>query len=245
MENNIINKISSIIMKEDNNPENKISILKYIELMNYINNQISNKIKSFIKKTNNKLSNNLAFFDYEIKNIEFRENIIININRELKIKSVIISPKKLEVISDFKNKDVFLSIIKDDLKELISYIKQYSYLNDISIKFKDNDLNVIINSNIIELFMNKSPNWITMGKAFSLKYDLQTKKFNYEYDPIGLEKSIKNQEKLLFSKIFFDKSLLPNELLLVNDSYKNSNIVEKKENFLKKLLKRFNNIFKK
>ena len=88
MENSIINKISSIIISEKLKTEDKISLLDYIELMDYINNQISNKIKAFIKKTNSKLSNSLAFFDYEIKNLEIDKDIIISINHELTSKKI-------------------------------------------------------------------------------------------------------------------------------------------------------------
>ena len=103
---------------------------------------------------------------------------------------------------------------------------------------------VKVDSKSIELFMHKSPNWITMGKAFSLKYDIQNRKFNYELDSVNLEKSIKNQEKLLFSKIVFNKKLLPNEFMIISENIKSNEVEEKKQGFFKKLCNKILNIFK-
>ena len=113
------------------------------------------------------------------------------------------------------------------------------------IKFKKDDLNINLNSDTIELFMHKSPNWITMGKAFSLKYMIKEKKFKYELDSINLEKSIKNQEKLLLSKITFNINLLPSEIQILNNNFSNEKIVKKKPNFLENIIKKLLFIVKK
>lgn len=245
MENSIINKISSIIISEEKKDDTKISLLDYIDLMNYINNKIINYKKDFIKKANNKLSNNLAFFDFEIKSVDLTDNIVITINHELKIKEIIISTKTFTIESDLKNKEIFIDLIGEDLNKLVSTLKEYDYLNKISIKFKENDLNAVLNSKEIELFMHKSPNWITMGKAFSLKYYIQEKKFKYELDPISLEKSIKNQEKLLFSKLLFDKKCLPDEMQLIIDNYKNVENEKCKLGIFSRIINKIRSIVKK
>ncbi len=245
MENSIINKISSIIMSEPKKKENQISLIEYIELMDYINNQISKQTKEFMKSVNNKLSNNLAFFDYEIKSIKLTNKIVINVIREFVSKEIIISPKTLKVTSDLKNKEIFNELVKNDLKKLLEFLEQYSYLNDISIKLKQEDLNVIIDSKLIELYMHKSPNWITMGKAFSLKYQIEEKKFKYDLDSINLEKSIKNQEKLLFSKIYFNINLLPSEMQILNSSFKDKKVEKKNTNLIMNIINKLLYVVKK
>ena len=245
MENSILTKISSIIMSEPKKGENQISLIEYIDLMDYINNQISKATKEFMKSVNNKLSNNLAFFDYEIKNIKFTNKIIINVTREFVSKEIIISPRTLKVTSDLKNKEIFSELIKNDLNKLLEFLEQYSYLNDVSFKLKHEELNVVVDSKEIELYMHKSPNWITMGKAFSLKYLIEEKKFKYELDLINLEKSIKNQEKLLLSKIFFNISLLPSEMQILNSSYKKHKVPKKNTNLIMKIINKLLYVVKK
>lgn len=245
MENSILNKISSIIMSEPKSENGKISLSRYVELMDYIYNQIATKTREFIKSVNHKLSNNVAFFNYEIKSVKLTNKIVININHELKKEEITVSPKTLKVTSNFKNKEIFDEIINKDLKKLLDFLEEYSYLNDIMIKFKKDDLNINLNSDTIELFMHKSPNWITMGKAFSLKYMIKEKKFKYELDSINLEKSIKNQEKLLLSKITFNINLLPSEIQILNNNFSNEKIAKKKPNFLENIIKKLLFIVKK
>ena len=245
MENNITNKVYSIIMTEVKKEDDEISLLKYIELIDYLNNQIASETRKFIKSINHKLSNNLAFFDYEIKSVKLTNVIIINISHELKSKEIIVSPKTLKVTSDLKNKEVFNEIINNDLKKLLNFLEQYSYLNNISTKFKSNDLNVILNSKVIELFMYKSPNWITMGKAFSLKYLIEEKKFKYEVDSVNLETNIKNQEKLLFSKIYFKLNLLPTEMQTLKIDYKKDDAKKKNNNLIRTIIDKLLRVVKK
>ena len=84
-----------------------------------------------------------------------------------------------------------------------------------------------------------------MGKAFSLKYMIKEKKFKYELDSINLEKSIKNQEKLLLSKITFNINLLPSEIQILNNNFSNEKIAKKKPNFLENIIKKLLFIVKK
>ena len=245
MENSILNKISAIIITEEKTSENMISLLQYIELINNINDEINSKFKEIIKKMNNKLSNNLNFFNYEIKEIKINDKITLIVNHELKVKTFDFNKKTLKVIEDFKNSNIFIELIIEDLKKILDIYNDYNYLENISIKSKYKEISISINSNSIEVFMHKSPNWITMGKAFSLKYDLTLRKFYYALDPIGLENNIKNQEKLLFSKVFIEKTLLSNELLIKNEYFLNRTLETKKENLFKKWLSKIINIMKK
>ena len=245
MENSIINKISTIIITEKAKNENLMALSEFIELMNNINDELALKCKNFIKKANTKLSNNLNFFNYEIKSIDISKVITIMINHELKTKEIKISKNPFEIHGDLKNSDLFLKIIADELDELIAFYNDFNYLNSIMIKCKYEDINIVINQHFVEIFMHKSPNWITMGKAFSLKYDIIKKSFNYELDLIDLEKNIKDQEKLLFSKIFFEKNLLPNELQVKNEYFINHKLELTQKNFFSKLMSKIKLIIKK
>ena len=212
MENSIINKITLIIMSKEAINEENVTLFSYIEVMNKINAEIKKIIKNSIKKMNNKLSNNIAFFDYEIKSISLSDDLKMTLGHDFATKTVSFSLKDLSIKTDIKNKQIFADLVQKELVELLKELKNYSYLDRISIKAKQEDINMVINPNKVEIFMHKSPNWITMGKAFSLVYDFIKDKYVYEVDSIGLENNIKSQEKLLFSKISFKKSLLPNEL---------------------------------
>ena len=245
MENSIINKITSILISKENITEERVSLLSYVEAMNKINAEIKKIIKNSIKKMNNKLSNNIAFFDHEIKNISLADEIKVNVNHDFKTKTISFSSKDLKVKNDFKNKDIFENLIKGDLKELVDELKKYSYLDKISIKTKENDINVIINPDKVEIFMHKSPNWITMGKAFSLVYDFIKEKYVYEVDSIGLEDNIKSQEKLLFSKISFDNKLLPVELKAKFEELNKPKEEKTKENIITIILNKIRNLMKK
>jgi len=245
MENSIINKISSIIMSEYASSEENMSLLSYIEFMNKVNLEINKLIKNTLKKLNNKLSNNIAFFNYEIKNIEMSKNLVLIINRELTTIKVEISLSDYKVKSDLKNKEVFEEIVKKDLSELMISLKKYDYLDRISIKTKDKEINIVINPKNVEIFMHKSPNWITMGKAFSLIYDFVKEKFIYNIDSIGLETNIKNQEKLLFSKLYFQKNLLPLELQEKMLEYSNIKEEKNKTNIFARIFNKLRNMMKK
>ena len=244
MDSNIINKISSIIVTEEQKSELKISLLDIIVLINNIYKEISEFKKNIIKKINMKLSNNLAFFNYEIKEIEVLDTINIYINHELKTKKIVLSKTDFEVQNEFKNQENFKEIIIPYLKDLLSFLSNYDYLEKLKVKTKDRDVNINIGPQFVEVFMYKSPNWITMGKAFSLKYDFNLKKFKYENDFINLEKSIKNQEKFLFSKICIKKEELPNDFQLKHEYYKN-NDYEEKESKWHKFKEKISRIFKK
>ena len=198
-----------------------------------------------MRKMNNKLSNNIAFFDYTITSIEFNQDLTIYINHEFKTKKIIVSFKDCSINTDIKNKSIFTKLIGEELVNLIDNLRQYNYLNKIAIKTKSNDININIDYKFLEIFMHKSPNWITMGKAFSLVYNFKENKYLYNIDSIGLETSIKNQEKLLFSKLSFAKNLLPVELQDKMIEY--STKIEKpvKTNALLRLIDNIRKLFKK
>jgi len=245
MENNIINKISSIIITETLKDDNMLSLLELIELMDNLKKEIEIKCQEFIKKSNNKLSNNIAFFDYKIKEVNIFKDIEILLTNELTTKRFKVSKENCQIDSDISNKEVFQKAIEVELKKLVENLSEYQFLDKLSIKCKDKEVNINIDKQFIEIYMPKSPNWITMGKAFSLKYDINKKVFNYDSDLIKLEENIKGQEKLLFSKLYFKKNLLPNELQLKYEYYRNYKLEEKNSSILKRIIKKLTNIVKK
>ena len=211
MENNhLINKINSIIMA--NTYENDFSLIDFITLIDNIRKEINNIAKEKTKNINSKLGNNISLFDYTATSLTIDDNINLILECSVIREKITIDKETLKITNKFKNKELLENLINPELVDLLEQISQFDYLNKIKIKSKFEDLNINIEPKFIELFAYKSPNWITMGKSFSLKYMFDSKKFIYETDHINIKECLKNQERLLFSKIKLDFTLLSSEL---------------------------------
>lgn len=212
MENSLIKKIEELLLSDKEYNQDEIDLNSFIEVVNHIKNEANCKYREILKKCNSILSNNFAFFNYEIKKIALDDKITLTVNKELKCFNVIINKETFLLETEMRNGDLFGTILKAKLQELVNYYEIFSCLNKLNLKFKYDALNVVIDKIGIEIFMYKSPNWITMGKAFSLKYLFEDAKMVYLIDAIDLEKKLKGQEKLLLSKIRFNSGLLPRPL---------------------------------
>ncbi len=245
MENSIINKIKEIISEKENDNENIVSLTEIINLFNNINIDKNNRIKEITKKINNKLSNSFNFFNYEVKEIDVSDNIVLIVNYELSTKKIEISKTDFEVLSDIKNKNAFQKNVAEPLKSMMEYMDKFKDYDNIQIKTKYKDINININSKEIEINMYKSPNWITMGKAFSLYYQVNNKSFNYQLDHINLKETINSKENELFSHIYIKKNLLSNDLQNRYEYYYNHKLEANNSNSIKKFLKKLSKLFKK
>lgn len=248
MENtNLINKINEIIISNADSKDKTISLNEYILLVENIQKEIELIYKETIKKINKKLHSNIVFFEQVITNLVIKDNIEITFECNVIRETLIFDKKTLKIINPKKEKTSLEKFIRDDLQTMLSKIEQHEYLEKIKIKEKLEDINVIINRNTIELFVYKSPNWITMGKSFVLLYDFKTKNFKYEVDSINIKNILKDQEKLLFSKINIDLRLLPLEMQQKYDYYKKlqSEKINKKESIIMRFTNKIKNIFQK
>lgn len=246
MENNhLINKINSIIIANEINGD--FSLLDFITLIKNIKQEINDIYKDTLKRINAKLGNNLSLFDYTATSLNITENINLTLECNVIREKIIINKETLKIISKFKNKELLENIINIELTNLLDKIKTFEYLKKTKIKTKTEELNINIESLFIEVFAYKSPNWITMGKSFSLKYLFENEKFLYEIDHINIKEVLNNQEKLLFSKIKIDFNLLSPEL---KDKYieyqqKKPQKSIKKDNLFTKILLKIRKLLKK
>lgn len=246
MENNhLINKINSIIIANEINGD--FSLLDFITLIKNIKQEINDIYKDTLKRINAKLGNNLSLFDYTATSLNITENINLTLECNVIREKIIINKETLKIISKFKNKELLENIINIELTNLLDKIKTFEYLKKTKIKTKMEELNINIESLFIEIFAYKSPNWITMGKSFSLKYLFENEKFLYEIDHINIKEALNNQEKLLFSKIKIDFNLLSPEL---KDKYieyqqKKSQKSIKKDNLFTKIWLKIRKLLKK
>lgn len=247
MENNhLINKINSIIMAGEETSETQLSLVEFITLIEKIEQEIIKLCKETIKKINKKMSSNFAFFDHVATTLKVNGNIDLTLECNVIREKVTIDRESLKITSKIKNKEVLESLINEELTELIEEVNKYNYLEKLKIKTTFNDLNVNITPEFVEVFAYKSPNWITMGKSFSLRYLFASKKYEYETDRINLKEVLHQQEKLLYSKIKVDLNLLSNELKEKYEYYKNNHEeIEHKENFITKIINKIRNLMKK
>lgn len=246
MENNhLINKVNSIIMASKS--ESDFSLFDFISLIEKIKKEKNLLYKNTIKKMNNKLGNNISLFDYTITAISINENINLTLECNVIRERIEIDKENLKVLTKFKNKETLENLINSELTDLLEKLKEYDYLNKIKIKTKFEDLNINIEPKFVELFAYKSPNWITMGKSFSLKYIFDNQKYLYEIDHINIKEALNNQEKLLFSKINIDFNLLSNELKTKYYEYQQNKTEKeaKKDNIFTKFFAKIRNLLKK
>lgn len=243
MENGILSDIMSFLNK--NNKEDKMmSLYEIVEFVNYLKSDYEKNNQHLIKRMNKHLSKNLNFFNYEIKKINISDNIELVINHELKVIKVLIS-KEGDILTDIKNKEIFKNLIIDEIKILIGSLNQFRSALGLNIKTKVKDLNIVINNSCIEIFMFKSKNWITMGKAFSLKYDYFKSEYVYDIDAINLKRNLHGREDELFSNILINKNSLPNEFQLRFEAYFNEKLESEKSNVLNSFVNKIRKLMKK
>ena len=238
MESNIIKEINSIFNNEKNE-DNVISLFEIIEFINDLKKEYEKSIRVVIKKMNRKLGKTLTFFNYEVKKINLSDKIEITINHELETKMFFISKTgKCDMSIDLQK------VLLDEFNVIIKAYNEFLNLINIKIKTKIENLDVYINNYAIEVSALKSKNWITMGKAFNLKYDIFKNDFNYEIDNINLKKFLNEKENDLFKKIYIKINLLPNDFQLKYEVYLNKKM-ENKNNLFFLLKKRLQNLMKK
>lgn len=238
MESNIIKEINSILNNEKNE-DNVISLFEIIEFINDLKKEYEKSIRVVIKKMNRKLGKTLTFFNYEVKKINLSDKIEITINHELETKMFFISKTgKCDMSIDLQK------VLLDEFNVIIKAYNEFLNLINIKIKTKIENLDVYINNYAIEVSALKSKNWITMGKAFNLKYDIFKNDFNYEIDNINLKKFLNEKENDLFKKIYIKINLLPNDFQLKYEVYLNKKM-ENKNNLFFLLKKRLQNLMKK